>query len=758
MVSGDALIFCATSQPVYSGQPGDALVFGGPDGGNLIFSGTSATYTPPAGDSIIFGCAPPPVGDVLEISASGLLGIYADVSVSGLKTIHADGTLGVAADAHATLIDYISAQGLLDLYAQAHIGEITGLQASGLLALNADAHLSAIAHINADGDIALDADAAAVLAWNITADGVVALNGSSYYAPTWYTRAPLVGGTSGGAFGGVGMGWSPQQRLESRITAPHTQAAPKQPQPTCPWDELERIDPQTASNWNQIPKLERAKALPWGDLIHHPAAEPAISYSHPAPNNREAVELPWGDLEAFSADNALAYRHPPRNYSATALPWDQLSSIDCQLDVAYSHPAAKDKLVPIISGPYWYPRWCVWQYNAPRGDQLIFRALSVPIYAAPAGNVLIFTDTTEQGREHICYDGTWNGPKDAYWYQPHPWEIPEPNIRSFYIVMNTVSLRRVADNIPIPIESMSIGTDMDSWCWSLSAQLRRKTDLDLVRPTGGAPVEVEASINGNSWRFVIESYGNDRSYGQWGYSIQGRSLSAYLAQPYSAPGSLLQPGQRSAAQLADEALTDSGFTADWQLTDWLVPGGVYSVTNQTPMQQLLTIAAAAGGVVHSDPSANIISLLPWYKHLPWEWGAVAVDAILPTFKERRTSYQPQPLYTGVYTSGQAQGVMCFVRRTGTDGSAQPQMVTDPLITATEAGLQRGKRILADSGARSVESLTAPLFDDPGLLTPGMLIEVIDSGSSWRGLVTRCSIAAQRPTVTQSLDVLRYHGT
>ncbi len=733
MADSGSLIFCRASQPVYYGQPGDALIFGGTDGGRLVFSDSSLpVYVPPAGDAILFGCALPVDDEQPGTSAEGLLDLVGSVTVTLGRALSPDGDLGLDATAAAGLAISVSAGG--------------GLSVTGTVAI------STIKPICPDGDLGFTGEASASLVLAVEAAGEWPLSGTAERAPTWYVPHPLVGGA-----GGVSLGWSPQQRIERSLRAPHTQAAHKQPQVVAAWGELEQVEPAVRSGWGNIPKLERENRCPHGDLSETPQAAIGCDYSHPDPQQVEHLSIPWGDLDDIAADiGAGWFPAPERKYRSDHIPWDDLDAVNRQLDLPYSAPPAKDVKKPIISGPYWYPRWCVWQYNPPKGNALIF---NFPLVAyAPAGDQLIFADGQEAGREHICYDGTWNGPKDAYWYQPHDWEIVTPDIRSYYIIMNSVSLKRISDNVDIPIMGLTVSTDHDSWCWSLSAQLRRKTDLDLVRPTGGAPVEVEATINGNSWRFVIESYGDDRAYGQWGYSISGRSLSAYLAQPYSAPGSLLQPGTRTAAQLADEALTDSGFTTDWQLTDWLVPGGVYSVTNQTPMQQLLTIAAAAGGVVHSDPSANIISLLPWYKHLPWEWGAVAVDAILPAFKERRTSYQPQPLYTGVYTSGQARGVMCFVKRSGTDGAAQPQMVTDALITATEAGLQRGQRILADSGPRSVESLTAPLFDDPGLLTPGMLIEVIDSGSSWRGLVTRCSIAAQRPTVTQSLDVLRYHGT
>lgn len=578
-------------------------------------------------------------------------------------------------------------------------------------------------------------------------------------APSWYIRQPLVGGTSGGAFGGVGMGWSPQQRFDNHITAPHTDAPKKEQKANVGWAVPTITEAATNSAWAQIPKLEREGSYPWQTLQHRPESDAGMPYTAPPPKD-DGLDVAWDDsIDPRDPATGMDYTAPPpKQLEDMVLPWGELDEISTSIETPYTAPPPKDVEKPIISGPYWYPRWCIYRYEAPHGLELVFNFSSADIpFTAPAGDALIF-DADSSDWEQICYDGTYNGPKDAYWYQPHEWEIPDPNIRSFYIVMNTVTLTRVADSVPIPIESMSIGTDMDSWCWSLSANLRRKVDLDLVRPSGGAPVEVEANINGNVFRFVVESYGDDRAYGKYAYSIQGRSVGALLAAPYSAPQSILHSSQLTAAQIVTAALEYTGFTQDWQLTDWLVPGNTYSVTNKTTMQQLLTVAQAAGGVVHTHPSTKTVSLLPWYKHMPWEWGAVGVDATLPTFKTRNTSYQAQPQYNGIYTSGQSAGVTCFVRRSGTDGSNQPQMVTDPLITATEAGLQRGKRILADSGPRSVENITAPLLDDPGMLTPGMLIDVVDGPTTWRGQVTSTQLNAQRPTVTQSLSVLRYHGT
>lgn len=682
-----------------------------------------AEYVAPAGEAVDFGAiALPyeaPAGDAIHFN---YISLWLDASASF--------NLDLSLSASAALVSNVSAA--LDL------------------SFELEAAAGLVWSVSADLSTPLDFSAGASQVYQVSGDFGLDFGFAGAPAESWYVLAPFVGITR--------LPWSPQQRLEPEITAPHTQAAKKEPMAAIPWGELERIEADTAGGWDQVPPREQDAAIPWADLDRHPESAAAMGYREPGAKETEKV-IPWGEFaDHLETASGMGYREPGEKDTATAIPWDQLSSIGLQLGLGYSHPAPKDVEIPIISGPHWYPRWCIWQFVPPKGNALHFDFASLPPYAAPAGDNLHFAGLAQTDAEYICYDGTWNGPKDAYWYRPRPWIIPPPTLRSYYVIMNTVILRRVSDNVEIPITGMEISTDHDAWCWSLRASLRREIDLDMVRPSGGAPVEVEAEINGYLWRFVVEEYGHDRSFGRRGYSISGRSLSAYLAAPYSAPANVLETATRTAAQLADEALLYTGFTAELSIDDWLVTGGAYSLQNATPMQQLLTLAEAAGGVVHSDPRDTVIRLVPWYPALPWEWGAVTVDAALPTWQERRTSYQASTQYSGVYVSGQAKGVTCLVKRTGTDGSRQPQMATNALITATEPGLALGKKILADSGPRSIETIGAPLLQNPGLLTPGMIIEVADPAGNWRGMVIRTSITAQRPTVTQSIDVLRYYGT
>jgi hypothetical protein len=674
---------------------------------DIVFSAVSQpAYVPPAGDAVIFGGA---ASQYLEMSAVVDLGI------------------AVSADAWQVL----TVSAVVD----------TGIQAS--------ATIGGFTAISAQMDIAVTAAASAMLVTQAAATIELPLTASAETAPSWYIPVPF-----GGSYRAR---WTDGTRIEHRTGHHHRQAPPIEPRTAVPWGEQQRTERAATQPWAAIPAMNRQATAPWGDLRQQIKHDAGMRYAHPATKNRERFEIPWGGVLAPRLRQLLAgYCYPESNDTTRRLLWDSLEKLARNTAAAYSAPAAKDVIVPIVSGPNWYPRWCVNRYDPPRGDQILFDAVSG--YLVPAGDALLFADLSSNYPRH-CYDGTWNGPKDPYWYKPRSWNIARPNIRKVYFVMNTVSLIRLADGVPIPVENLSVGTDRDSWAWSLSATLVRKTDLDLVRPSGGAPVEVEATINGLSWRFAIEEYGEEIRWGQRAYTATGRSLSAYLADPYSAPRDLIQTQQRTAQQLAEDELTDTGFTIAWSLPEWLIPGGVWSYQGQTPIQAIAQIAAAAGGVVQSHPSSQQLLIQPRYPVLPWNWGGVAIDAVVPSamIDSRRGRFEPRPAYTGVYCRGQQQGVTCFVRRSGTDGSRLAGQQVHPLITATEPGLALGKKILADSGARSIETLNLPLLDNPGLLVPGSIIETQDT-ETWRGQVIRTNITAARPTVNQTIDVLRYHGS
>lgn len=342
---------------------------------------------------------------------------------------------------------------------------------------------------------------------------------------------------------------------------------------------------------------------------------------------------------------------------------------------------------------------------------------------------------------------------------------PRPAILQVYLIMSDISLVRLPDRVPVPISSVQVRTDADAWCWDLSATVTSRAALDLVRPDAG-PVAVEASINGHTFTAMVESWRESRSHGKSGYTITGRSLSAELAAPYAATSSYTETADRTAHQLADAAVLNTGWTVDWSTVDWLVTAGAYSYRDASPMAAIQQVAEAVGAIVQTSRNTQHIAISPRYPTSPWDWAA-AMPVVVVTddlCRSLGTNWQTRPAYDGVYVSGTNQGVIALVKRTGTAGANLAPMITDPLITHADAARERGRNILAAAGQWSTTTIDLPLMPSgqaPGLLSVGGLIEVYDGYELYRAQVRGVGINARRGngsiSVIQSIEVERYHG-
>ena len=276
------------------------------------------------------------------------------------------------------------------------------------------------------------------------------------------------------------------------------------------------------------------------------------------------------------------------------------------------------------------------------------------------------------------------------------------------------------------------------------------------------PVEVEARINGQSWRALVDSWGHTRSFGNRSITIRGRGLAAYLANPYAVPRSYTEGNVRLAQQLAAQELP-TGWSLDWRLEDWTVPAGAWSYERRTPIEALSAIAAAAGGYIQGDQIGKTIHVLPGYPVAPWGWADATPDITLPAdvITQLGQDWQPVSEANEVYVSGREQGVLVQVRRAGTAGDKSLPLVVDPLITEVAAARQRGIAELGATGPQSREKLSLPLDNSiAGLLSTGQLIQVTGAEASpWRGLVRGVSVSAGRNSgalqVSQQIEVERH---
>ena len=360
-----------------------------------------------------------------------------------------------------------------------------------------------------------------------------------------------------------------------------------------------------------------------------------------------------------------------------------------------------------------------------------------------------------------------------------PGPDPEPGativvpIRKVYVVLNSATLRRVDGDILLPTFSMNMSLDTDSWTWSFSAALPGRAKADLEPASDGTPVIVEATINGVAYRFYAERMTRDRGFAEDGLRITGRGLAAELDAPIAPVLSfgITNPAGRTANQLMEDVLSFNGvplpgWTVDWQMEDWNIPAGAWA-RQGTYIEALNDIVAAAGGYLQPTPATKSVRALLRYPALPWAWDEVTPDFELPAaaFTREGVEWTEKARYDRVYVSGQGTGGrLVNVKREGTAGEIVAPMVTDPLITDTIAGRQRGASILADTGRIATYSLrgAAGVRDTDnnpvGIIPPGKFVRYVDNGVPRIGITRSVSVDVSMPDIWQTLTVETHEET
>lgn len=376
----------------------------------------------------------------------------------------------------------------------------------------------------------------------------------------------------------------------------------------------------------------------------------------------------------------------------------------------------------------------------------------VPPYYGPWGSHILF-ECPPLAFPYLVFGGT--SPCDIVGPEV-PGLVIVP-IRRVYMILNNASLRRVDGNIYLPTFNMSLTLDVDSWTWGFSASLPGDTLTSLEPSAAGAPVEVEAMVNGVAYRALVESIGRSREFGKSDIKIGGRGKTALLDAPYAPVMNFRNASDRTAQQIMDDTLSvnnvSMGWSVNWGLEDWLVPAGVF--THQgSYITALNQIAAAAGGYVQPHATGQALSVLPRYPSGPWTWGGVTPDYELPSDVTTREGIEwvEKARYNRVYASGVQQGVLGQITRQGTAGDLLAPMVTDSLITTAGAARQRGLSILSNTGRVANVSLRLPVLAETGVITPGKMVRYVDAGVTRVGIVRSVGVEVGLPEIWQNLGV------
>lgn len=380
-------------------------------------------------------------------------------------------------------------------------------------------------------------------------------------------------------------------------------------------------------------------------------------------------------------------------------------------------------------------------------DGVIVQPPGEPCYT-PSGH-LVFQDLP--GTPHLVFVCDGHGGQ-----QPGEPQVVVP-IKRVYVVLNNVWLRKVEGDVMLPATAMSLSLDRDSWTWNFSASLPPQALADVSRNGDGEPVEVEASINGVAYRFLIESVRRQRQFGRAEIGVSGRGKSALLDQEVM---NFANASAMTAQQLMADVLTLNGVSIGWDLdfnlVDWNVPAGAFSHQG-TYISAINAIANAAGGYVQPSPVDQVLRILPDYPDAPWTWPVTAnyeLPADLMTVES--LEWVERPRYNRVYVRGTGAGPMGRVTRGGTAGEIEAPMVVDPLLADEPAQRQRGISVLGNTGQIAMMGLRLPVLPETGIIVPGRYVRYVDGGVERFGITRGVRVDVGRPEVWQQIEI-ETHG-
>lgn len=346
------------------------------------------------------------------------------------------------------------------------------------------------------------------------------------------------------------------------------------------------------------------------------------------------------------------------------------------------------------------------------------------------------------------------------WHDDPPVIIP--NLRS-YIVHNVITA--TIGGIAVDILSFGIKTDMDSYCWqgdiTITAKDYAKIKTKLDAPRGSEPM-VNVTINGFVFGFIAEEQSRSRKFAQSSHSLSGRSITARLGADYAGSQGGLIDQASYVSQIVAQQLNGLPISVlDWDINDWLVPAGAYSVANKTPIAVIQDIAAAGGGFVVSDASQATLSVKPRWPVAAWQLSSatpdvtVPIDVITDISDKRRSNTQ----YNTVRLNSASEGGEVYRATQGRDAEAPTQ--SHDLYTDRDAIVPAGTAILSDSGIHGDYTLKMRWADKYNiqLAQLGQIWQINDPEGAWRGVVTGVSVDTGLDdgalTVSQTVTVDRY---
>jgi len=545
----------------------------------------------------------------------------------------------------------------------------------------------------------------------------------------------------------TGPGWMDVRPARRGLSGSWVSAAQVKRGLGLPWTDVNAVRTGIRGSWSGVRRMDSGLSAAFLDSHNAPGFALTIDWSGPP---EVSVRRMPGWLVAVTSARGwtVSHRSPPQRRLGPCLRWQAPIRFERAYAVPHGRAAKVTRRPDLIvwqqgHAPAWAPRWPVTvpPVTPPASRTMFDLVFAWPRIGAEANNVSLFFNRHAPNHVPVII-----------------------LVGGSYLVPNTVSIVRLPDRTPVEAIGVRLSIDRESWAWGLSLELAGPAAMASITPTAGDPVSVEVAINGYLWTALVEQYTENRTFGEVRYQAQGRSTAAVLAAPYSVARSYSATTNKLAAQICDDELLNTGWSMVYDTSlmqlmtmDWLVPAGAWSYQDKTPMDAIGQVANAIGARLYADRRNQTLRVAPRYPVSVWDWATSQPDVGIPEslITSFGTRLEPKPNYDQVFVSGQNQGVLASVRRTGTAGNHGAPMVVDPLITHLNAARERGRNILSAGGKQARVTLDIPLIASPGLIEPGALVEVSATTGSWRGVSTGVTVSAAFGVVSQSVEIERH---
>ncbi|WP_461604092.1 hypothetical protein [Aeromonas rivipollensis] len=521
------------------------------------------------------------------------------------------------------------------------------------------------------------------------------------------------------------------------------------------WDRAALVTTAVASDW-QRPALTPA-TCPGDWQEAGPLMAVVVDLSEQLPRHHEPVRGLFDEALPLNASHGQGFDSLPPGHAVTRSLWVEGAPVSRWQVSGYRNPPRQDKV--------WQPG--SWQQGAPQGATLSGQqwqlglplhkgwlerweeAMQPPWGTSPPPKPPIKPERPDKRTKALVFGRQRADARlEFVWFGQAHIVIPT---RRVYLVSNAASIVRVRDGTDIPTTSLSIELDTDSWAWQFTAQIPRIAAAEMTDEE-----EVSIHVNGQQWDCVCDGWQSSQSFARESATLTGRSRTAYLSPTHVLAQSVSESSAATMAQLA-QALLPLGWTLDWQAPDWLVPGGFFSLDNQTPIEAIKYLAEAAGGFVLPHQRDRHLVIKPRYPTVPWQLDGALADVAIPRaiITTLGSDFQPGQAANGIYVSGGHQGINGRVLRQGTAGDRQAPAITHPLMCDVVAARAQGVVGLAKTMPRRTQTIQLPLSADTGLILPGALLAVDGWKGFNRGVRVAVELQGRAMTVRQQLSVERF---